>query len=465
MKQSNAINSPTKELAKFASGLQYSQIPIEVVEHVKLIILDTVGCGLYGSKLPWGQIIAKYVREMGGNGKATVWGNDFKTSAPNAALANGTMAHGFELDDLHKNSGLHGGGITTTASLGMAEEKGNIGGKELITAIVAGYEVGTRIGTCMGTGGHSTKGFHPTGTVGAFASAASAGRILKLDEEEMVHCLGIGGTQGAGLLAAQYSSMVKRMHAGRAAQSGIYAAQLAQKGFTGITNILESEYGGFCSSETKTAPDLKYLTNGLEEKKFWTLDVGFKSYSCCGSNHTSLDAIESIMAENRISPDMIKKIIVQCTHLTKEHVGWEYKPESITGAQMNLSYCLAVKVLEGEVFVDQFTEEKIKDSKILKFIKERIEIIENPELDKLGREGRHTIIMELHTKKGEVFTKRLGYAKGSHVNPLSREEVVNKFKYLTCKVFDDKKTERLFETIMTIEGLDNIKSLSKLLQA
>ncbi len=456
-------HSPTQKLAKFASTLQFSELPREVVDHTKLIILDTVGCGLYGSRLPWGRIIAEYVRELGGNNKATVWGNNFRTSAANAALANGTMVHGFELDDLHKNAGVHGGGLTTCAGLAMAEEKGAVNGKELITAIVAGYEVGTRIGMCVGTGGHSTKGFHPTGTAGAFCSAATAGRILNLNEEQMVDCLGIGGTQGAGLLAAQFSSMVKRMHAGRAGQSGIYAAQLARKGFTGIPDILEAKYGGFCSSETLTPPDMKVLTKGLDDREFWILDVGFKPYASCGSTHTSIDGIAAIMAEHKITPDRIDKIRVECTHIAKEHVGWEYKPASITAAQMNVYYCLAAKVLEGDVFVDQFTDDKIKDPRILNFIRDHIEVVNNPELDKLGREGRHQIIMQVRTKEGEVFTKNLGFAKGSHVFPLSREEVVRKFRTLTNKVGDAKKTEQLLQTIMSIEKTEDLRSLTNLL--
>jgi aconitate decarboxylase len=462
---SQNYNSSTNRLAQFASRLKYSQLPTAVVEHVKFIILDTVGCGLYGSRLPWGKIIAEYVREMGGNDKATVWGNNFKTSAANAALANGTMVHGFELDDLHKNSGVHGGGLTTCAGLAMAEEKGSVNGKELITAIVAGYEVGARIGLCVGTGGHSMKGFHTTGTVGAFVSATAAGKILNLNEEEMVHCLGMGGTQGAGLLAAQFSSMVKRMHAGRAGQSGIYAAQLARKGFTGITDILEARYGGFCSSETLTPPEMSYLTKGLDENEFWVLDVGFKPYSSCGSTHTSIDAVDAIMVENKILPEMIEKIRVECPHVAKEHVGWEYKPDSITAAQMNVYYCIAAKVLEGDVFVDQFTDKKIKDPKILNFIRDRIEVVDNPELDKLGRQGRHTIIMKLSTKKGDLYTKRVEFAKGSYFFPLTRAEVTTKFKTLAGKVLDQKKTDQLYETIMSLDALDDLRLFSKLLVA
>jgi aconitate decarboxylase len=461
----NTGDSPTRQLAKYASELEYSELPNEVIQHTKLILLDSVGCGLYGSKLPWGKIIADYVRGMGGNKKATVWGNSFKTTAANAALANGTMVHSFELDDMHKNVGLHGGSVTISASLAVAEEQGGVTGKELITGIVAGYEVGTRVGTCMGFAGHVLRGFHPTGTVGAFAAAAAAGRILNLSEREMIHCLGIGGTQGAGLLAAQYSSMVKRMHPGRAAQSGVYAAQLAQRGFTGITNILESEYGGFCSSFSLRPPDLTILTKGIAEKEFWTLGVEFKPYACCLSCHTSIDAIESIMNENKIAKDEIEKITVHCTLLTKEHVGWQYEPGSITGAQMNLSYCLAMKVLEGNVFVDQFTEKKIKDPRALNFIRERIEVIHDPELEKLGRERRDTIVMEVRTQKGEVFTKRLSHAKGSYLNPLSRDEVANKFEYLTRRAFDQSRTKRICDTIMSIEKLDDIRSFSRLLKS
>ena len=252
---------PTRALARFVAELVYERIPQPVVERIKLCLLNTFGCGLFGSTLPWTRIVGAFAQDLGGTQEATLWGRTFKVPAPNAALANGTAVHSFELDDLHKTSIVHPGGVVVTPALAMAEHIGGCDGKEFLAAVVAGYEVAIRVGMSVGTS-HLQRGYHPTGTNGTFGAGAASGRILKLDSDKMTHTLGIAGTQAAGLMAAQFSAMVKRVHAGRAAQSGVYAALLAQRGLTGITNILEADYGGYCSVMADVC-DKRLLTVGL----------------------------------------------------------------------------------------------------------------------------------------------------------------------------------------------------------
>jgi aconitate decarboxylase len=324
---------PTRALAQFAAQLTYDKIPASVIEHAKLCLLDTVGCGLFGSTLPWSRILADFARDLGGRQESTIWGRDFQASASNAALANGTAVHSFELDDLHKTSIVHPGSVAIPATLAMAEHIGGCNGKEFLVAMVAGYEVAIRVGMSLGTS-HLRRGFHPTGTHGAFGAGAAAGRILGLNVDKMTHDLGISGTQAAGLMAAQYSAMVKRMHAGRAAQSGIYGALLAQKGLTGITNILEADYGGYCRAMAEVS-DMNKLTAGLGES-FEAGRVGFKAYAAGGSTHTAHEAVKSIMENNDLAADMIDKITIHATTATYHHTSWEYKPEGVTAAQMNM---------------------------------------------------------------------------------------------------------------------------------
>ena len=229
----------TRELARFAAELTYDKIPAPVIERIKLCILDSFGCGIFGSTLPWAKIVADFSKDLGGKRESAVWGRNFKVSAPNAALANGTAVHSFELDDLHKTSIVHPGSVVLAPALAMAESVGGCSGQEFLTAVIAGYEVAIRVGMSVGTS-HLQRGFHPTGTNGTFGAGAAAGRILKLDADLMTHALGIAGTQAAGLMAAQYSAMVKRMHAGRAAQSGVYGALLAQRG---LRRLLQGDGG------------------------------------------------------------------------------------------------------------------------------------------------------------------------------------------------------------------------------
>ena len=176
-----------------------------------------------------------------------MWGTTRKLSAPHAALVNGTQVQGFELDDVHRAGVLHVGAVVLPALISITELKRGMSGREFLTAAVAGYEIGPRVGLCMGPE-HIAQGWHSGATLGVFSAAAGAARGLRLNVDKTVHALGIAGTQAAGLMAAQYGAMVKRFHAGRSSQSGLYGALLAQAGFTGIVNVLESEYGGFCTT-------------------------------------------------------------------------------------------------------------------------------------------------------------------------------------------------------------------------
>jgi aconitate decarboxylase len=450
------MKEPTRALAKFAAESTYERIPAAAIARIKLCLLDTFGCGLFGSSLPWARIVADFAQQLGGAQESTVWGRDFKVSVSNGALANGTAVHSFEIDDLHKTSIVHPGSVVIAPALATAEHVGGCGGKEFLAAVVAGYEVAIRVGMSVGTS-HLQRGFHPTGTNGTFGAAAASGRLLHLDAEKMTHALGIAGTQAAGLMAAQYSAMVKRMHAGRAAQSGVYGALLAQKGLTGITNILEADYGGYCKVMAETS-NMSLLTVGLGED-FETAVVGFKPYAAGGSTHTAHEAVKTIMEENRLSADRIDKITIRATTATYHHTSWEYHPEGVTAAQMNMNYVVAVTALEGEVFIDQFTEEKIKDPKIIEFSR-RIEVVPDPELDKLGPEFRHAIIAEVKTKDGKMFSKQIETAKGSNKNPMSADEVTKKFRILAGKVIRPRDIDGLHDMVENLEKVSDVRELS-----
>ncbi|MDI6809185.1 MAG: MmgE/PrpD family protein [Candidatus Eisenbacteria bacterium] len=190
-----SFKGETLRLASFVSKLQFSDLPGEVVNHIKLCILDTIGCGLFGSALPWGQLMARFVEAQAGVLESSVWGHGVKVPSANAALANGTMVHGFELDDLHKGGIVHPGSTTVTAALAVAEGKRNVSGADLLTAVVAGYELAARVGMSVGVS-HLVAGFHPTGTCGTFSAGAAAARVLGVDEMTTANCLGIAGTQG-----------------------------------------------------------------------------------------------------------------------------------------------------------------------------------------------------------------------------------------------------------------------------
>src|SRR5262245_14742465 len=316
--QATNDNPYTRGIAEFVSDLRYEAIPGEVLSRIKLLMLDSLGCALYGADLEWCRILQDSLAKVDSTRECAVWGTKKKLSAPHAALANGTAVQGFELDDVHRAGVLHVGAVVLPALIPIAETRGGMSGTEFLTAAVAGYEIGPRVGLCMGPE-HIASGWHSGATLGVFSAAAGAARGLRLDAGETVHALGIAGTQAAGLMAAQFGAMVKRMHAGRSSQSGLYGALLAKSGFTGIVNVLESEYGGFCTtlSQSKDHFNLKELTAGFGAT-WQTMGVALKFYSCVGSNHTTLDAIREMQAQKPFGARDVKKIVVHGSTAPRE---------------------------------------------------------------------------------------------------------------------------------------------------
>jgi 2-methylcitrate dehydratase PrpD len=462
VKEIAPANSPTQTLAAFTSALTYKKIPQEVVSHIKLCLIDSVGCALFGSTLPWGKMITSFTKEMGKGKGALIWGDGTEVPSTNAPLANGTLIHSFEMDDLHRVGVIHPGAEAIPAADALVRHVDRVDGKRYLTALVAGYEVGCRVAM---TGGASQlrRGFHPSATSGTFAAGAAAAKMLQLNPVKTLHTLGIAGTQAAGLMAAQHSSMVKRMHPGRSAQAGVYGALLASKGFTGIEDILEAPYGGFCSTFCDN-PKMSHLTQDLGER-FETLNVGCKPYPCCGSNHTSIDALKKILREHpEVNADNVDKIRIRTTRVTKLHVGWPYEPKSMTTAQMNLPFCVAVLLHDRNFFVDQISEKSIRSEAVVKATK-KIEVVEDPEFEALGDEGRHGVDLEVELQDGRSYREKVLHAKGSDKHPMTREEVQQKFRLLAARVLSRFRVEQLEDTLLNLEKLDDAKKIAKLLTA
>ena len=199
MTSSSSDNPYTRRIAEFASGLRYEDIPPAVLHRVKLLMLDALGCGVYGSQLEWSRILRRTLAAVDETRRCTVWGTGERLSAPHAALANGAAVQGFELDDGHHRGHIHVGSVVLPALLAVVETRPGMSGRDFVTAAVAGYEVGPRVGNCMNPE-HIAQGWHSAATVGVFGAAAAAARALKLDPEKTVHALGIAGTQASGLM-------------------------------------------------------------------------------------------------------------------------------------------------------------------------------------------------------------------------------------------------------------------------
>jgi 2-methylcitrate dehydratase PrpD len=306
---------------------------------------------------------------------------------------------------------------------------------------------------------HIVQGWHSGATVGVFSAAAGAAAALKLSPEQTVHALGIAGTQSAGLMAAQFGAMVKRMHAGRSAQSGLYAALLAEAGFTGITDVFENPYGGFCTTFSRSNDrfNREELTAGLGER-FETLRISLKFYSCVGTNHTSLDAIRDMQARRPFGAKDVAKIVVRSSEATREHAGWKYKPEGMTSAQLNMSYCLATLLLEGDIFVEQFSEEKLADPERLA-LAAKVEVVEDPAITARGSKFRHMVHVAVHLTDGTVLEETVEAPRGSEKSFASAGDVVAKFMKLTAPRMPQAKAQRIADMVLRLDMLGEIGGL------
>jgi 2-methylcitrate dehydratase PrpD len=456
-------NPYTRGIAQFVSTLTYDAIPEEVRTRIKLLMLDSLGCALYGADLEWTRILQQTLGAVDSTRACAVWGTSQKLSAPHAALVNGTQVQGFELDDVHRAGVLHVGAVVLPALVAITEVKPGMSGREFIAAAVAGYEIGPRVGLCMGPE-HIAQGWHSGATLGVFSAAAGAARGLKLDVEKTVHALGIAGTQAAGLMAAQYGAMVKRMHAGRSSQSGLYGALFAEAGFTGIANVLESEYGGFCTTFSRSHDRfrLEELTAGFGQ--VWqTMGVALKFYACVGSNHTTLDALRDMQKERPYRADEVQKVVVRGSQVTMDHVGWKYVPQGLTSAQLNLPYCVGTYLLEGDCGVDQFTEDKVADPDRMA-LAEKVEVHHDPEITAKGARFRHMVRVELHLKNESRMERTVEAPRGSEQKFGTEADIVEKFDKLAAKALPRARVEELRDAMLGLEKLSDTNRIAVLLQ-
>jgi len=458
--QQPLLENATRDLARFGSALSYEDLPQDVIERIKLCVLDSIGCTLFGATLPWTKKLADFALSEGTRPAASLIGMGHKTSVSLAALVNGTGGHAFELDDIHKESIIHMGSLATPVAFAFAEARG-AGIRDVITAMVAGYEIGARVGNAA-TMSLFFRGFHPQGTSGAFCAAATAARMLALNPTRFQHALGIVGSQAGGLMAAQEGAMVKRFHSGRAAQSGVYAASLAAADFTGITDVLEAPYGGYLTCYSNE-PNPSRLTAGLG-MTWETLNVGYKPHASVTSIHTALDGLAEIMRENDLTASDIARVEAGLSPMTHVHCAWEYKAQGVTAAQMNLFYGLAVIALDGMAFTDQYREARLTDPPILDFI-QRTAAYVDPEIERMGAPFRHAARIRVRTRDGRELEKLLLHRRGSPEHPLKPEEIEYKFRHVVSSCIDKSTADRIVQLVATLEQCPDLTELTELIAA
>lgn len=375
--------TPTADLARFIAAFPAGGLPDATLKAIRLAILDTLAAGRYGMPEPWTRMVRDVASAQpaapGTPGLARAWGDKTALFRPkDAALLNGVAAHAFELDDF--SAKLHPGAVVLPAALAVAEARGAALG-ELETAVALGYEVMLRTSLALDPNMARLRGWHLTGVAGPLGAAAAVAKLCGLGEEQTTWALGLAATQGAGLFAFNADgAMSKRLHPGKAAEAGILAVELAERGFTGPTTALEVEDGGFLRAFSDHW-SIEPLLDGLGQD--WRLeDVNFKPYACCGSVHAYVDAAKAIREQLGGPPAPGQKVTAGVAKVVDVQCGYDYRPGAVLNSQMSLRYCLAVALLDGEALPAQFRDDRIADPAVTA-LAQSIEILPDAELDQL----------------------------------------------------------------------------------
>jgi 2-methylcitrate dehydratase PrpD len=417
----------TMDLAAWISGFDRGALPAAINRAARLALLDTLGVGLHGQGEAWTGIARDWAfgaTAPDEDDAATVWGDEgalLRTS--DAAFVNGIAAHAFELDDFCQK--LHPGAVVIPAALAVAEaKKRNLG--QLLTAVALGYETMIRLSMALDPNQARLRGWHLTGVCGPMGAAAAAGWLLWLDTEPMAWALGLAATQGSGLFAFNADgAMSKRFHPGRAAQSGVMAAELAARGFSGPTKVLETADGSFLTAFSDYA-DGRRLLNGIGER--WELlTTNFKPFSACGSVHAYNDCAIAIREKLGRAPKAGERVVIGLAKVVDVQCGYDYAPGTALNAQMSARYCVAAALIDGAVLPPQFTDARMAADDVVS-LANRIEIVGDSYLDAIYP-AKYPGWVEVHTAGGVVREGR-DNPSGAHDSPNYRAGLLAKYEAL-----------------------------------
>ncbi len=441
-----------QELARFAKETTYDTLPKEVILQAKLCLLDLVGAACAGALALPGHVVTEIIEEAGGSPQAVLIGRKEKVPALNAALGNGLYAHSLELDDLHRSSILRPGSPIIPAALAAAEKVG-ASGKDLLTAIVVGYEVGIRIAEAM-TPTHYNF-WHTTGTCGTFAAAIAASKVMNLTEEQTINAMGHAGTQAAGLMELHYSAegmMSKPLHASKAAQNGLFSAMLAAGGYTSTHTILSGEKGFLRVFAPKAK--MEKIVEGIGED-FKIMQISFRLYASTRHTHAGID-LGLRLRDKGIKPEDIELLRIQTYSVARDLVGEPF-PSSIYEAKFSLPFCVSTALVYGHVGIEDFTEARLHDPVLVELMSHcTVEV--DPLLD-AHYPQKWAAKLNVILRNGTVDHEQTDYPKGDPENKVGLIALHTKFRRLSSLLLPPSKIEAWLESISNVEKLDNIADM------
>lgn len=456
------------DLVCYAQNLKFEDIPISVLEAVKMSVLDTLAVSIAGSSADGIEALVNLSKRMGGRKESTIFVYGWKAPAITAALVNATMARARDLDDVHEQAGMHLSATIVPSAFIVSEYsqmnyKKAINGKEFIAAIALGSDILCRLR--LAGPGLANEGGWSSETPAPLAVALMGAKMLGFDKEKILNSLGIAYAQCSGNIQAHSEgALTVRLQQGLGSMSGILSLLLAEEGLTGARDVLEGKYG-YYALYMRGRYNSDILIKDLGSR-FEITNVSRKYYPCCKFTHTAIYGALQLAEENNITTDNIKKVIITTNPHGHALCGGERKiiPQSIPDAQFSYYYAVAVALEKGKVFIDDFSEDAIRNEKVLSLAK-RIEVLADPEKEKM-KSVLSPIDIVIETKDGRIYEKSVESVKGHPNNPMSFVDLLKKLK--DCAAFSARplskmKINKIGQLVKHLEEIDDVTTIVKYL--
>lgn len=445
------MESISEVLSKYYLEYNWENLPAEVLEKAKEIVLDYLGCVIGGSKIESTEIVKKALIKTPCPAEATVVG-DIKVSCETAAFINGVASHGLEMDDMSSASGGHPAVVILPAAIAAAEMM-NSSGKELLMAVIWGYDMMTRVGSGAIPDNEFARGWHPTATNGIFGATVAVAFLMHLNEKQMANALGIAGGFSSGNLECYADgSLTKRINPGNAAHGAVVACQLALQGYTGPRWIFEGRSGFFKSHTDDPQPE--NMLQHMDYSWFPIMLASFKPYANCRYNHSPIDALLKLMRDNTIDYRDIQEITVDVVggalRAVAEPAAIKYDPPNVVGAQFSLPYSISVAAIRGRAFIEEYTEEMLRNPEVRNMMP-KVKIIHSGKMDAFLPTY---FASEVHVRLGDGSEKTqfVQFCKGDPENPMSKAELADKFRSLAqLAISDEEKIENIIRLVNELE--------------
>jgi 2-methylcitrate dehydratase PrpD len=451
----------TQHIADYITGADIEDFPPDAIEAAKGAIMDCLACMLAGSQEPLADILCRYIDAEGAAPVASVVGRGFRTTAANAALVNGAIAHALDYDDITQITKTHPTAVLLPAALAAAEESG-ASGRDMLLGYMSGFEVACAVGEALSEAYYDDLGWHPTGPLGAVGSAAAASKIMALDPEQTAMAVSLAASQASGL-RQNFGTMTKPFHAGDAARAGVVSAKLVRDGFTASDDALEGRFGFIRAFSGGQGFDSEQVAENLGNKLYLVESgIEIKKYPCCGSAHLALDATFDLLSQRAIDPVAIERIDVTVDFDPPRSL-IHSRPVSSLEGKFSMQYCLAAALLDRRVGLQSFTDDQVMRPEAQAMIP-RIEMRRIPGNEGMPSwtEGYHQVDVQM--KDGSTLRQQAHRADSGALRGVTMDDIRSKFRDCASQTLSEATTAEVLSRLDLLEEGEPVIRLVDLLR-